>query len=57
MVAIATPAEKHYSLVKDALLAKKHVFVEKPLAIKIEEGEKLVELAKQQGQVLFVGHI
>ena len=57
VVAIATPAEKHYSLVKDALLAKKHVFVEKPLAIKIEEGEKLVELAKQQGQVLFVGHI
>jgi len=57
VVAIAAPAEKHYSLVKEALLAKKHVFVEKPLAIKIEEGEELVELAKQQEQVLFVGHI
>ncbi len=56
-VAIAAPAEKHYSLVKEALLAKKHVFVEKPLAIKIEDGEELVQLAKQQGKVLFVGHI
>jgi UDP-2-acetamido-3-amino-2,3-dideoxy-glucuronate N-acetyltransferase len=56
-VAIAAPAEKHYSLVKEALLAKKHVFVEKPLAIKIEEGEELVQLARQQGKVLFVGHI
>ncbi len=57
VVAIAAPAEKHYSLVKESLLAKKHVFVEKPLAIKIEEGEELVELAKTQNQVLFVGHI
>ena len=57
VVAIAAPAEKHYSLVKKSLLAKKHVFVEKPLATKIEEGEELVELAKQLGQVLFVGHI
>ena len=56
-VTIAAPAEKHYSLVKEALLAKKHVFVEKPLAIKVEEGEELVELAKQQEKVLFVGHI
>ena len=56
-VAIAAPAEKHYSLVKKALLAKKHVYVEKPLAVKVKEGEELVELAKQQGQVLFVGHI
>ena len=56
-IAIAAPAEKHYSLAKKALLAKKHVFVEKPLAIKTEEGEELVELAKTQNQVLFVGHI
>jgi len=57
VVAIAAPAEKHYYLVKESLLAKKHVFVEKPLATKIEEGEELVELAKQQEKVLFVGHI
>ena len=57
VVAIAAPSEKHYSLVKESLLAKKHVFVEKPLSIKVAEGEELVELAKQQGKVLFVGHI
>ena len=56
-VAIAAPAEKHYSLVKEALLENKHVFVEKPLAIKVEEGEELVELAKKQKKVLFIGHI
>ena len=31
VVAIATPAENHYSLAKESLLADKHVFVEKPL--------------------------
>jgi UDP-2-acetamido-3-amino-2,3-dideoxy-glucuronate N-acetyltransferase len=56
-VVIATPAESHYSLTKKALLADKHVFVEKPLAMTALEGEELVAIAKQQGKVLFVGHI
>jgi UDP-2-acetamido-3-amino-2,3-dideoxy-glucuronate N-acetyltransferase len=56
-VAIATPAEQHYSLAKKALLADKHVFVEKPLSMTAQEGEDLVQTAKQQGKVLFVGHI
>ncbi len=33
-VAIATPAATHYQLVKQSLLSKKDVFVEKPLALK-----------------------
>jgi UDP-2-acetamido-3-amino-2,3-dideoxy-glucuronate N-acetyltransferase len=56
-VAIATPADYHYQMVKEALLSKKHVFVEKPLALKVEQGEELVSLAKKQGLVLMVGHI
>ena len=56
-VAIATPAEQHYSLAKNALLADKHVFVEKPLSMTAQEGEDLVQTAKQQEKVLFVGHI
>jgi UDP-2-acetamido-3-amino-2,3-dideoxy-glucuronate N-acetyltransferase len=56
-VAIATPAEQHYTLAKESLLADKHVFVEKPLAMTAQEGEELVQLAKQQGKTLFVGHI
>ncbi len=56
-IAIATPAELHYSLAKKALLADKHVFVEKPLSMTAQEGEDLVQIAKKQGKVLFVGHI
>jgi len=56
-VAIATPAETHYRMVKESLLADKHVFVEKPLALKEEEGALLHELAKERGKVLMVGHL
>ena len=56
-VAIATPAATHYKLIKDALNAGKDVFVEKPLALKYEEGKELVELAKTKDKILMVGHI
>tara|TARA_B100001123_G_C15301148_1_gene1021081 strand:+ start:872 stop:2401 length:1530 start_codon:yes stop_codon:yes gene_type:complete len=56
-IALATPAEKHYLMAKKALLAGKHVFVEKPLSITVQEGEDLVKISKQIGRVLFVGHI
>ncbi len=56
-VVLATPAALHYSMARDALLAGKHVFVEKPLALTTPEGEELVALARSTGRVLFVGHI
>ena len=56
-VAIATPAAQHYSLAKKALLAGKDVFVEKPLALHLEEGEELVALAKKNSRILMVGHL
>jgi UDP-2-acetamido-3-amino-2,3-dideoxy-glucuronate N-acetyltransferase len=56
-IAIATPAESHYELTKKALLAGKHVFVEKPLALTVDEGEELVELAEDKQLTLMVGHI
>ena len=56
-VVIATPAVTHYELVKKALLAGKNVLVEKPLALKVEEGEDLVELANKEKKILLVGHI
>jgi len=56
-VAIATPAVMHFSMARDALLAGKHVFVEKPLALSVEEGETLVRIAREKNRVLFVGHI
>jgi len=56
-VVIATPAGTHYELVKKALAAGKDVLVEKPLALKAEEGEELVRLAEEKGRILMVGHI
>ncbi|MEI8095496.1 MAG: Gfo/Idh/MocA family oxidoreductase [Spirochaetales bacterium] len=42
----------HYSVCKAALEAGKHVYVEKPLAVKLEEGEELAALAKAKGLYL-----
>jgi UDP-2-acetamido-3-amino-2,3-dideoxy-glucuronate N-acetyltransferase len=56
-VVIATPAAQHYSMARDALLAGKDVFVEKPLALSVHEGAELVELAGASGRVLLVGHL
>lgn len=44
-VAIAAPAERHAALVREALIAGKDVFVEKPLCWSVSEGEELVALA------------
>jgi UDP-2-acetamido-3-amino-2,3-dideoxy-glucuronate N-acetyltransferase len=56
-VAIATPAETHEDLVREALLAGKDVFVEKPLCLSVTQGQKLVALAREKGLVLMVGHL
>jgi UDP-2-acetamido-3-amino-2,3-dideoxy-glucuronate N-acetyltransferase len=56
-VVIATPAETHGDLVEKALLADKHVFVEKPLCLSLEQGRDLVELAQKRRRVLMVGHL
>src|SRR5262245_40252412 len=56
-VALATPAVCHYEMVKAALLAGKDVFVEKPLAIEVSQGEELVHLAEAKKRILMVGHI
>jgi len=56
-VAIATPAETHATQVREALLAGKDVFVEKPLCLSVTEGEELVDLARRQQRILMVGHL
>ncbi|MEK6802007.1 MAG: Gfo/Idh/MocA family oxidoreductase [Nitrospirota bacterium] len=56
-VSIATPAETHGTLVRQALLAGKDVLVEKPLCLIEDEARSLVALAKQQGRLLMVGHL
>ena len=56
-VVIASPATLHYSMAKQALLAGKDVFVEKPLSLEVREGEELVRSAEEKGRILMVGHV
>lgn len=56
-IVISTPAATHYELVKRSLEAGKDVFVEKPLALTVAQGEELVRIAASQNRVLMVGHI
>lgn len=56
-VVIATPAVTHFKLAFEALMAGKHVFVEKPLSLNVAEAEKLCVIAKQRGLCLMVGHL
>ena len=56
-VVVATPAESHFEVARKALLAGKHVFVEKPLSLTEKEGQDLVKLAERNKLILMVGHI
>ena len=56
-VAIATPAETHFQLAREVLLAGKHVYVEKPLTLNESEAEELIDLAADKNLVLMVGHL
>jgi predicted dehydrogenase len=55
-VVIATPVFSHYPIAKQALLAGKHVLIEKPMASSTAEAEELIELAKQKNVKLMVDH-
>jgi predicted dehydrogenase len=56
-VVIATPVPTHYALAKQALQAGKHVFVEKPPAMRAAEMDELVQLAADGDRVLMPGHL
>jgi predicted dehydrogenase len=55
-VVIATPPATHYPLVKRALLAGKHVLVEKPLATQLDHAAELLAIAHREDLVLMPGH-
>ena len=54
---VATPTVYHYSIAKNVIERGKHVLVEKPFTHSIDEGEELIDLAKEMNVVLEVGHI
>lgn len=55
-IGVATPVSTHFDLAKKALLADKHVWLEKPMTEKVEQGEELIELAQKKNKVLLVDH-
>jgi UDP-2-acetamido-3-amino-2,3-dideoxy-glucuronate N-acetyltransferase len=56
-VVIATPAETHFAIAREALLSGKHVYVEKPLVLQAEEAAELIRMAEEKKCCLMVGHL
>jgi UDP-2-acetamido-3-amino-2,3-dideoxy-glucuronate N-acetyltransferase len=56
-VALATPAATHFQLGRLILRAGKHLFVEKPLALDLDQGRQLAALAEEEGLTLMVDHL
>jgi len=55
-IIIATPTSTHFTIAKEAILAGKHVLVEKPLSLKYEECTELEQLSQKTGKILMVAH-
>jgi predicted dehydrogenase len=55
-VVIATPGSTHYPFARQALRARKHVLVEKPMATSTEQVLELMELADTHNRILMVDH-
>ena len=56
LVVVNTPNQLHAPMAKQALLAGKHVIVEKPFSITVEEGKDVMNIARQQQKTLNVFH-
>lgn len=56
-VFVVTPTKTHFKIAKESLLAKKHVFVEKPLAYSSQDCQELIKIAKKKNVKLMVGHV
>ena len=54
---VATPAETHYGIAKKIIQSGKHILVEKPLTLNIEDATELVDLARTHNVNVMVGHV
>jgi len=55
-IVVATPPATHYRIGKECLEHNLHVLIEKPITLKSEDAEELIELAEAKGLTLMVGH-
>ncbi len=56
-IVVASPSDTHFDLARRALLANKHVYVEKPLARDVNHARELDALATERNLILMVGHL
>jgi predicted dehydrogenase/acetyltransferase-like isoleucine patch superfamily enzyme len=56
-VVLATPAATHARLALQALQAGKHVFIEKPLALDVDDAERVQTASRASGRIVMVGHL
>ncbi len=52
----ATPETTHFPMAKESLLAGKHVFLEKPMALELSEADQLINLARTKGLLFTIGY-
>jgi predicted dehydrogenase len=55
-IIIATPVYSHFELAKKALENGKHIWVEKPFVMKVQEAEELINISEKNGLKIFVDH-
>ena len=51
-LSIVTPTPNHFKTAKLCLKNKKHVFIEKPITVTLEEADKLLELSKNNSTII-----
>src|ERR1700674_2827550 len=56
MIISATPETTHFPMAKESLLAGKHVFLEKPIALELSEADELIALARAKGLLFTIGY-
>ena len=56
-VSIVTPTPNHIEAARQCINKKKHVFIEKPITVTLEEADELLKLSKEKGVLIQVGHI
>jgi len=57
IIDVCLPTYLHPKYTVQALEAGKHVFCEKPIALTVEDGKKMVEAARRAGRRFMVGHV
>jgi UDP-2-acetamido-3-amino-2,3-dideoxy-glucuronate N-acetyltransferase len=56
-ITIATPSDTHFEIAKKVLSCGKHVFIEKPISLKLDEAYNLKKIAEKNNLKIMVGHL